>query len=87
MKIDGIEIWNFGSGRAVEVREALGILTSALPFNVEVISVRERQRANDRPFLCPEMSRLRRTIGRIADSFGGQALRKIFAEYPGLLGS
>src|SRR5450759_3203227 len=84
-KIDGLEILNFGSGRAVEVREALRILTSVLPFKVEVKSVTERQRANDRPFLCPETSRLRRTIGRSADSFNEQTARKIFAEYPGLL--
>ncbi|MGO9635594.1 MAG: NAD-dependent epimerase/dehydratase family protein, partial [Steroidobacteraceae bacterium] len=84
-KIDGLEILNFGSGRAVEVREALRILTSVLPFKVEVKSVAERQRPNDRPFLCPDTSRLRRTIGRSADSFNEQTARKIFAEYPGLL--
>jgi UDP-glucose 4-epimerase len=84
-KIDGLEILNFGSGRAVEVREALRILTSVLPFKVEVKSVTQRQRANDRPFLCPETSRLQRTIGRSADAFNEQTARKIFSEYPGLL--
>ncbi|MGC1386710.1 MAG: NAD-dependent epimerase/dehydratase family protein [Steroidobacteraceae bacterium] len=84
-KVDGLDLLNFGSGRAIEVREALRILTSVLPFKVEVKSVTERQRANDRPFLCPETSRLRRTIGRSADSFNEQTARKIFAEYPGLM--
>ncbi len=70
VKIDGLEILNFGSGRAVEVREALRILTSVLPFKVEVKSVAERQRANS---------------GRSADSFNEQTAHKIFAEYPGLL--
>ena len=85
-KIDGLEILNFGSGRAIEVREALRILTSVLPFKVEVKSVPERQRPNDRPFLCPDTTRLRRAIGRSADSFNEQTARKIFAEYPGVLG-
>jgi len=31
-KIDGLEIFNFGSGRALEVREAFRILASILPF-------------------------------------------------------
>ncbi len=84
-KVDGLEILNFGSGRAVEVREALRILTSVLPFKVEVKSMTERQRANDRPFLCPETSRLRRSIGRSADSFNEQTARKSFAEYSGFL--
>jgi len=84
-KVDGLEILNFGSGRAIEVREALRILTSVLPFDVEVRSVAERQRPNDRPFLCPDTTRLRNAIGRSADSFNEQTARKIFAEYPALL--
>jgi UDP-glucose 4-epimerase len=48
---------------------------------IEVVSVPERQRANDRPFLCPDVSRLRRLIGRAADPFSGDTARKIFSEY------
>ena len=84
-KVDGLEILNFGSGRAIEVREVLRILTSVLPFKVEMKSIAARQRPNDRAFLCPDTQRLRRTIGRSADSFSEQTARKIFAEYPGLL--
>jgi UDP-glucose 4-epimerase len=83
--IDGLEILNFGSGNAVEVSEALRILTSVLPFEVVMKSVAARQRPNDRPFLCPDVTRLRRTIGRAADSFDARTARKIFGEYPGLL--
>jgi UDP-glucose 4-epimerase len=83
--VEGLEILNFGSGNAVEVSEALRILTSVLPFKVNVKSVAARQRPNDRPFLCPDVARLRRTIGRAAESFDARTARKIFAEYPGLL--
>ncbi|SPM35281.1 UDP-glucose 4-epimerase [Mycobacterium rhizamassiliense] len=81
-KVEGLEILNIGSGKAVEVREALDILTSVLPFEVEFRSVPERQRPNDRPFLCPDTQRLRRTVGRAADTFNQDTARKIFAEYP-----
>jgi UDP-glucose 4-epimerase len=84
-KVAGLEIVNFGSGKAVEVREALRILTSVLPFQVEFKSVAARQRPNDRPYLCPDTSRLRSLIGRGADSFNAETARRIFAEYPGLL--
>jgi len=83
-KIEGLEILNLGSGNAVEVREALRILTSVLPYPVSVRSVPERQRPNDRPFLCPDTTRLRRTLGRIAASFSDLTARAIFAEYPSL---
>lgn len=84
-RVEGVEIVNFGSGKAIEVREALRILTSVLPFAVEFKSVPERQRPNDRPYLCPDTSRLRSLIGRSADSFNDGTARRIFAEYPGLL--
>jgi UDP-glucose 4-epimerase len=82
-KVEGLEILNIGSGKAIEVREALSVLASVLPFGVEFMSVPERQRANDRPFLCPDTQRLRRTIGRAADPFSADTARKIFAEFPG----
>ena len=83
--IDGLDIVNFGSGQAVEVQEALRILTSVLPFRVEITSVAARQRPNDRPYLCPDPTRLRRAIGRTAAPFSENTARSIFAEYPGLL--
>lgn len=82
--VQGVDCFNFGSGKAIEVREAMRILTSVLPFEVEVVSVPERQRANDRPFLCPDPSRLRRAIGRACDSFSEHTARRIFAEYPSM---
>lgn len=82
--VEGLDILNFGSGRAIEVREALNILISGLPFDVEVTSVASRQRPNDRPFLCPDPSRLRRLIGRTAAAFDLGTARDIFAQYPGL---
>lgn len=82
--VEGLDVFNFGSGNAVEVREALRILTSVLPFEVEFKSVAARQRPNDRPFLCPDPTRLRRAIGRAPASFSEITARKIFAEYPQL---
>lgn len=81
-KTEGLEILNIGSGKAVEVREALRIIAAVLPFKVEFTSVAARQRPNDRPFLCPDTQRLRRTVGRACDSFSENTARKIFAEYP-----
>lgn len=83
-KLEGLEILNIGSGKAIEVRDALNIIASVLPFAVEFTSVPERQRCNDRPFLCPDTQRLRRTIGRAADPFSEDTARKIFAEFPGI---
>jgi UDP-glucose 4-epimerase len=82
--VDGLEIVNIGSGNAVEVSEALRILTSVLPFTVTFKSVPSRQRPNDRPVLCPDTARLRRTVGRAAESFNERTARNIFAEYPAL---
>lgn len=45
----GLDILNFGSGSAVGVGEVLRMLTSVLPFAVDLKSVAERQRPNDRP--------------------------------------
>ena len=83
-KVEGLEILNIGSGHAVEVREALSIIASVLPFKVDFTSVPRLQRPNDRPFLCPDIHRLRRTIGRAADSFNEETARRIFAEYPNI---
>jgi len=82
--VEGLEILNVGSGNAVEVSEALRILTSVLPFKITFKSVASRQRPNDRPFLCPDTARLHRTIGRAAASFSERTARAIFAEYPAL---
>ena len=82
--VDGLDVINVGSGRAIEVREALRILTSVLPFRVDVTSVAARQRPNDRPYLCPDPTRLHRAIGRTAAQFSESTARSIFAEYPSL---
>jgi UDP-glucose 4-epimerase len=83
--VQGLEILNVGSGNAVEVSEALRILTSVLPFTVTFKSVPSRQRPNDRPVLCPDTARLRRSVGLAAESFNERTARNIFAEYPALL--
>jgi UDP-glucose 4-epimerase len=82
--VEGLDVINFGSGRAIEVREALRILISVLPFRVDVTSVAVRQRPNDRPYLCPDTTRLRRAIGRTAAPFSENTARRIFAEFPSL---
>ena len=83
-EVEGLEILNFGSGRAIEVREALRILTAVLPFGVDIDSVTARQRPHDRAFLCPDTTRLRRAIGRAAGAFDEHTARRIFGEYPQL---
>jgi UDP-glucose 4-epimerase len=83
-EVEGLEIINIGSGHAVEVREALTIIASVLPFQVDFTSVPRLQRPNDRPFLCPDTQRLRRTIGRAAAPFNEETARRIFAEYPSI---
>ena len=83
--VEGLDILNFGSGQAIDVGEALRILTSVLPFRVEVTSIAALQRANDRPYLCPDPTRLRETIGRVVAPFSESTARMIFAEYPALV--
>jgi UDP-glucose 4-epimerase len=82
--VGGFDVINFGSGQAIDVREALRILTSVLPFQVDFTSATARQRPNDRPYLCPDTSRLHRAIGRSVKQFGEATARGIFAEHPSL---
>jgi UDP-glucose 4-epimerase len=78
--VSGIEIVNIGSGNVQGIGEALETLTAVLPFDIEIVSVKERQRPNDRPFLCPDTSRLKRILGRSVDSFRKDTAKKIFSE-------
>ena len=57
-----------------------------LPPNLscDFTSVPRLQRPNDRPFLCPDTQRLRRSIGRAAAPFNEETARRIFAEYPSI---
>jgi len=77
----GIDIVNIGSGRAVTVSDALHALVSVLPFKVEIVSRPEKQRPNDRPYLCPDVNKLLRLAGRLPESFNENTARSIFSEY------
>ncbi|MDP2278274.1 MAG: NAD-dependent epimerase/dehydratase family protein [Nitrospirota bacterium] len=77
----GIDLVNIGSGQAVTVSHALQTLVSVLPFKVEIVSVPEKQRPNDRPYLCPDINKLKRIIGKAAESFSEQTAESIFAPY------
>jgi UDP-glucose 4-epimerase len=74
----GVEIVNIGSGVVQEIGEILSILQAAAPREVEFVSVPQRQRPNDRPYLCPDVARLRRLNGDAAKPFDQETARRIF---------
>ena len=78
--VDGINIVNIGSGVAQEVGAVLEKLVVSLPFKVKIVSVPEKQRLNDRPYLCPDVKKLKGLIGRSAEPFSASTAEKIFIE-------
>ena len=80
-RVTGTEIVNLGSGIVQEVGKVLDTLVSVLPFKVEVVSVASRQRANDRPYLCPALDKLKTLIGRSAKPFDSSTAKAIFNEF------
>lgn len=77
----GVEIVNIGSGVVQEIGQVLSILQEAAPHDVEIVSVKSRQRENDRPYLCPDVSRLRRMIGQVAKPFDRDTAARIFKQF------
>lgn len=75
----GIELVNIGSGHVQEIGEVLAILKCAARDDVAIVSVPGKQRPNDRPFLCPDISRLQRLNGAAARSFSAETAQHIFA--------
>ncbi|HEX4049637.1 MAG TPA: NAD-dependent epimerase/dehydratase family protein [Steroidobacteraceae bacterium] len=76
----GVEIVNIGSGYVQEIGSVLELLGRNSGAAVTFMSVPERQRPNDRPYLCPDVTRLKRLIGHAARAFDGDTVRRIFAE-------
>jgi len=76
----GIELVNVGSGEVQEIGHVLELLKAAAPHPVDVVSVPERQRPNDRAFLCPDVARLKRLNGASAKPFSAGTARLLFAE-------
>lgn len=74
----GVDVVNIGSGQTQKVGDVLAKLVSVLPHSVEIVSVPERQRLNDRPYLCPNVDKLVRLVGRSADPFSEETARNIF---------
>jgi UDP-glucose 4-epimerase len=79
-KASGTEIVNVGSGIVQEIGAVLELLRAAAPHSVEIVSVPQRQRPNDRPYLCPDVARLKRLNGSAAAPFAADTARAIFAE-------
>jgi UDP-glucose 4-epimerase len=76
----GVEVVNVGSGEVQEIGQVLNLLRLHAGRAVRIVSVAERQRPNDRPYLCPDVTRLRRLLGRVAAPFGEDTARGIFSE-------
>lgn len=74
----GVDVVNIGSGHTQKVGGVLAKLVSVLPFKVEIVSVPERQRLNDRPYLCPNVDKLVRLVGRSASPFSEETAKNIF---------
>lgn len=81
LNASGIDIVNIGSGSPQTVTHILNELVSVLPFTVEIISVPEKQRPNDRPYLCPDINRLFKLVGRSALSFSVNTAKDMFNEF------
>jgi UDP-glucose 4-epimerase len=78
----GIELVNVGSGVVQEIGHVLATIKAAAPHPVDIVSIPERQRANDRPFLCPDVTRLTRLNGAPAKPFSAATASLLFAERP-----
>ncbi len=78
LQVDGIEIVNIGSGHVQTIGDVLNTLKEAAKVDVEIKSVVEKQRPNDRPYLCPDVSRLNRILGRSAEAFSIKTAQAIF---------
>jgi UDP-glucose 4-epimerase len=76
----GIELVNVGSGEVQEIGQVLELLKAAAPHAVEIVSLPERRRPNDRPFLCPDVTRLKRLNGTPAKPFSANTAKLLFAE-------
>jgi len=78
--VEGVDVVNVGSGAPVEVGEALAMLFEAGPDALDFVSVPEKQRPNDRPFLAPDVSALRRRLGWTCAPFGPETARALWDE-------
>jgi len=80
IRATGTEVVNIGSGLVQEIGRVLDLLKSVAPHAIEVLSVASRQRPNDRPYLCPDTTRLLKLNGLVARPFDVETARRIFAE-------
>lgn len=78
-KTRGLEVINIGSGQVQTVEDAITTLVKSHNSEAIVISVDERKRPNDRPFLCPNVDRLRNLLGRACDPFTHETAKSIFS--------
>lgn len=80
LNAQGAETVNIGSGQVQEIGAVLQLLKDNAPRAIDVVSVPARQRPNDRPYLCPDVTRLKKLLGHAARPFDGDTARRIFAE-------
>ncbi len=80
LRSTGIDIVNVGSGVVQEIGQVLDMLRVASGKEVEFVSVPERCRPNDRPYLCPDVNRITRLIGAAPRPLSLDTARRIFAE-------
>jgi UDP-glucose 4-epimerase len=78
----GFDVVNIGSGAPLTVRDALDILLAAAPMPLNLVSTPSEQRPDDRPFLAPEVGRLRGRLGWVCEPFGSATARAIWREDP-----
>ena len=79
-RVEGLDIFNIGSGKSQSVEQALGAIVEALGRPSTILSVEHRKRPSDRAYLCPCVDKLVTVLGRAADAFGPETAKAIWAE-------
>ena len=79
-KIQGIDVYNIGSGNVMSVQNALDLLIEAHGRAVKIVSVDARKRPNDRPYLCPSVGKLKTLLGAACEGLSLESAREIWRE-------
>jgi len=79
-KTTGIDVYNIGSGHAMSVQSALEILIEASGRAVKIVPVEARKRPNDRPYLCPSVSKITNLLGFACEGLSVKTAKAIWDE-------
>ncbi len=82
LKNKGLDTFNIGSGKTQTVREALDLLIEGQGKSAEIISVPQKQRPNDRPYLCPAVDKTKSYLGFAAEPFSRTTVEAIWNSPP-----